>query len=859
MYTAFRKDIFRKIKKTLNKFLSIFFIVALGVGFFAGLKATGSDMKLTADQYWRDTYFYDIRLVSTLGLTDADAEAIRTIDGVTAVMPAQSYDTIFHWGSKDAVVRVASLPKGAAEAQEHTVGAYLNRPVLKEGRLPSDSSECAVVASEKFGNAIRLGDVISISPNASSTSGTLLHQEYTVVGFVDSPSYISFDKGSSSVGSGTVEQVIYVPEDAFARDYYSELFITVRDAGSLFTYSAEYEKTVEEMQTKLEALAPERTQARYKEQKDALEKQLEQLLQMGLSSDNLLVQQCRAQIAQLEPPQWIFLGRDTNVGYVSFENDADRVDAIASVFPVFFVLVAALVCLTTMTRMVEEERTQIGTLKALGYGTGRIAFKYLAYAVLACLGGSLFGVLVGFWLFPTVIFNAYAIMYVLPPVLTPFHVSYALLSSLAAVLCIVLATLGACLHSLREMPAALMQPKAPKAGKRILLERIAPLWRRIRFTQKVTARNLFRYKKRFLMTVIGIAGCTALLLTGFGLKDSISDIVGKQYETIALYDMQGTFTRNADSLEQENVKSIFQDTGRITEYLTFYEKYTEISANGVQMNAYVLVPSDPEKLPSFLSLHTRLKKQLLTLGHDQVIVTEKLARELDLSVGSSLSLQVGTNDYRSVSVSGIAENYVYHYVYLSPALYESVYGQPPEYNNFFCNLTDDSPEARTALSTNMLNQSEIASIRFSADLRDTFDDIISSLNLVVLVLILCAALLAFIVLYNLTNINLTERQREVATIKVLGFYDGEVSAYIYRETAVLTVLGALFGLVLGIFLHQFVVSTAEVDIVMFGREIKAMSYVWSFLLTLTFAAFVNFVMHFRIKRISMVESLKSVE
>lgn len=577
-----------------------------------------------------------------------------------------------------------------------------------------------------------------------------------------------------------------------------------------------------------------------------------------LSNAEKEIDDAEEEIDSLEQGEWIISTREDNASFSSYKSNADKIEAIARVFPVFFFLVAALVALTTMTRMVEEERSQIGLMKALGYSPLRIAEKYLLYALLAGVLGSVAGLLVGMRLFPFIIINAYNIMYSIPEIVTPFNVPLALISSVTAVACTLLATLSACWAELREVPARLMLPKAPKAGKRILLEHVTPIWKRLNFTGKVTARNLFRYKKRFFMTIIGIAGCTALLLTGLGIRDSISDIVDLQFSDlnryqmiVALKDEKALEDRDLMDTLGENIPSyavVAQDNGKAQ------------MPDSPEDDVVILAPRDPENFHEFFDFRHRLDGDPVIFDEDSVVITEKLAQRQHVKVGEVFTVKNNDGVAANLKVTDICENYVYHYCYISPKTYEAAFGKPASPNALFCVVPETlSDEGKEELSTELLKSEDVAGVQFTEDISESFKQSIQSIDTIVIVLIVSAGALAFVVLYNLTNINISEREKELATIKVLGFYDNEVSAYIYRETTVLTIIGDLLGLVLGVFLHQFVIRTAEVDIVMFGRSIYPMSFVWAFLLTIAFSILVNVVMARNLKKISMVESLKAPE
>ena len=568
-----------------------------------------------------------------------------------------------------------------------------------------------------------------------------------------------------------------------------------------------------------------------------------------------------SQIRDIEEGQWLVYTRQDNVSFSSYDSNADKIAAIATVFPLFFFLVAALVALTTMTRMVEEERQQVGTLKALGYSPAKIAAKYLVYAALASVLGSAAGLAVGSWLFPRIIINAYNIMYDVPKALTPFNVPFALASSLSMIACTLGVTLSACWAELREAPALLMLPKAPKAGKRILLERVTPLWKRLKFTHKVTARNLFRYKKRFFMTIVGIAGCTALLVTGFGIRDSISDIVSLQYDELNQYGLT-LGLRDAGALEGRDLQEILEDPEQIAGSLPAMQQEMDVvpEKNKPADSAVLFVPQDPEAMEDYFLFRHRTGGQEVPFDEDAVIVTEKLCERQGWKEGDTITLEDADGNQAQLTITGICENYVYHYIYLYPQMYREAFGKEMEANSLLCKLPEDiSSQEQSALGEKLLRCRDVMTAQFTNTLSESFQNSIQGINSIVVVLIISAGLLAFVVLYNLTNINITEREKELATIKVLGFYDREVSAYIYRETVLLTLMGTGLGLLLGMGLHQFVIRTAEVDMVMFGRVVYWPSYVYSALLTFLFSALVNLVMYRKLKNISMVESMKAPE
>ncbi len=1356
---AFHKDVLRAVTHSWSRFLALFVIVALGAGFYSGLRTTAPNMRATADAYYDDTRFFDVRLVSTFGFTDDDVEAIRATEGVGSVMAGYSADWLVRMGEKDVVTRLHSLPSDLSEDNEE----YLNRPTLKEGRMPENPGECVVsVGGADDATGLAIGDTVTIEDTDGSLGDTLARSEFTVVGFVESSYYLSMSLGTSTVGSGTLGRYLYVLEDDFSQEYYTDLYLSVEGSRELDTFSSAYEELVQPVLDSLEDLADVRAEIRYGEIRDEAEetladaeqtyeeekakaekelddayqelldgeqeledaeqelldgeqeledakreledarteladgrqelldgqaeyedgvrqleegkadyedgvrkleeakdewsdgwseyltglneyehnaslveqqkeeayeqfadarkqiqdgqKELEearkllaeqkgsyesakqflsgveqviavkeaqggggeegdggeeggdggdqairddadaqeilassgeaasgeassasggtvtllgsmtiaseaeaaQFLQylsglgtdaqaisaalgqlddaglsyfhgylegviagtsdetqkqqltallamveqaqgsggdpdpgdsltedeipafleklagmseseaaqvlLGLDLDSLYllrdylesaVQQYedgkaqisqanwqlteakreyeeqkkevddafaeadaqladakaqiddakqqlddgwqeildgeqeladakaeieeneqkladakteieegwqelldgeaeiadgeqqiaeneqklidgradleegrqelddgwqeyedgrqeaeqeladgwqeimdgRDELASLERPEWYVLGRGTNVGYASFEGDCDRMESLSTVFPTMFFLVAALVALTTMTRMVDEERGVIGAYKALGYGRLRIASKYLIYAAVPSVLGSLFGIVLGNQTLPRICWSAYLMMYRGPDLLVVHQPVFNTIGCVASAACTLGATAFACRSELRETPASLLQPKAPKAGKRIFLEYIRPLWKRLKFTQKVTCRNLFLYKRRLFMTIVGIAGATGLLLTGFGIKDSVSGIVEKQYSEIYRYD---TMISLKDNEVSDGAREIL-DGDSFDGWMTVMKKSADLMAGDASYSGYVLVPENTEDLAAYINLRDRKTGKSVEFTEGSILVTEKLAGLLGVDVGGTITIENESGRRVDFTVTGIVENYIYHYLYISNELYESEMNEPFEPSEIDAVCVETDGEAREAIAAQLQEQEGVATAGFTEDTRASFDDLVESLNSIILVIIFCAGALAFVVLYNLTNINVTERQRELATIKVLGFRDGEVAGYIYRETSLLTILGCAVGLAFGVLMHSFVIQTVEVDMVMFGRTVEPLSFVYSALLTLLFAVIVDLVMYPKLKKIDMVESLKSVD
>lgn len=568
----------------------------------------------------------------------------------------------------------------------------------------------------------------------------------------------------------------------------------------------------------------------------------------------------KKEIEQIEKPTGYIYDRSHLPEYSGYGDNADRMKAIGEVFPLIFFLVAALISLTTMTRMVEEERTLIGTLKALGYSKKSIAAKYLGYAVLATLTGGIFGVMIGEKILPYIIITAYKIMYRhLPDVEIPYNLYYGVLACVAALLCTVAATIFSCMKELKEQAAELMRPPAPKQGKRVFLEYIPFLWKRLNFTWKSTVRNLMRYKKRFFMTIFGIGGCMGLMLVGFGLKDSISSIVPLQYEDIQLYDGNVILQSDVTMQEKQEVYEALEKNSQVVATAEDLLQKITIEHDGVSKEVYLNVPENVEKFSDFVVLQDRTTKEKYQLTDKGAVLTEKMAKELGVSAGDTVTIKEENEKERTVKISQICENYMSHYLYMTPAVYKAAYGKEPEYNSIYYRTEGRTTKEAESVGEAALKLDGALSVSYTTELRQQVDDMLQSLDIVIVVLIISAGMLAFVVLYNLNNINITERKRELATLKVLGFYDKEVTEYVYRENILLTLIGSVFGMLLGKILHRFIIVTVEIDSVMFGRNINTISFVYAFLLTVVFSLFVNGVMYFKLKKINMVESLKSVE
>ena len=1203
-----RKDFIIEIKKTMGRFVSIFFIVALGVAFYSGIRASEPSMRFTADQYFDDSKLMDLKVMGTMGLTKADIKAIGKVSGIEAVEGGYSKDVLCPVGDNEKVVHMLSMQKNFDQVS------------VVKGRLPEKAGECLVDEDFLSYTDLKVGDTVTFhSGDGEALTDSLVTDTYKIVGIGNSPLYISFGRGSSTIGTGEISGFVVVDKASFDMDVYTEAYVKVSGAEEKTAFTDEYnnlsdaakeavsaieeercavrkqeivdeanekladsEKTVNEKSQELEnakkelesgkskaaeelekakqqltdgeaeladakqqiadgetqladakaqlndkqaqldsaeaqyesgkaqldqkeqeladaeqvylsnyskympiitagkeqiaagksqiadgkkqldeGLAPlnqlkdglaeiedgisqcdseiaglntqlsgmdsneyqkyvnipkenrNEEQQAYVEKWENLNTQLagiqerktqlentkqEKLKQAGFSTEadleaqitsltkqkadldakeKALLQQeqtlaaqeeellsagrqitdgksqiaaarsqldstksqitdgkaqiqsawallnekegtlnaskaqlasgeqeladgrseyeqaakeaedritdgqvkitdgekqladakqkiadAKAEIKKIENPKWYVQTReDALTEYQGYGDNADRMRSIGKVFPVLFFLVAALISLTTMTRMVEEQRVQIGTMKALGYGKAAIAGKYIGYALIATLGGSIFGVLVGEKILPFIIIYAYMILYKhLPAILVPYHMSYALQASGIAVACTLIATIASCYKELAAEPAELMRPAAPKQGKRILLERIGIIWKHLNFTWKSTVRNLIRYKKRFFMTIFGIGGCMALMVVGFGLKDCIYEIVSLQYEKVQFYDAA---TYMSDDISEENRQQLhdyLDQNADIKETIEARMQKTDVKSASGKKTLYLMVPSDNEKIEDFLSFHSRTNKdEVYSLKKDEVILTEKMASLLNVKVGDELTIEDEDRGDQTVTVGAICENYMSHYLYLSPEKYEELYGVPAEYNTIIYSVKDGKDDQIEKIGTKLLSMDGVLNVSYTSSIEGRLDDMLRSLNLVIVVLIVSAGMLAFVVLYNLNNINITERQRELATLKVLGFYDGEVASYVYRENILLTIIGSVVGMVLGNLLHRYIILTVEVEEAMFGRQIHWQSYLYSFLFTVAFSLFVNWVMFYKLKKIDMVESLKSVE
>lgn len=829
------KNLLREIKRTFTKFLSIFAICALGVAFFAGIRATSPDMKEAGDRLYNTYNLSDISVISTSGLTADNIRDLESIEGIQAVRASLFVDAMARGtGEKEKNLRLYSMPiklKSEYAPLIDLIPDYgidtspeyeMNGVEIVSGRMPLNDTETALDYTLEGSLVKQLGDEITLT----TSGGTVTLR---VVGFIRSPMYISmFERGTSSIGNGTSDGFAYASGNAISslgtklpvmsllNTYYTRADIVISGKEGLSAYSDEYEALVNEVTDRIE------------------------------------------DYASTQSGTWYIQDRSGNPGYSDYSENTDRIAAVGDVFPLIFFIVAALVCLTTMTRMVEEQRIEMGTMKALGYGGWQIAMKYAVYAMSACISGGVVGAIIGFKLFPYVIMKGYSIMYYLGKLETPYRADIAFMAIAAMAVCTAAATFSACYASLKEVPATLMRPKAPKAGRRVLLEKIPFIWKKLSFTSKVTVRNLFRYKKRFFMSVIGIAGSGALLVTAFGLNDSIFGIIEKQFGDIWQMDVQAYVYEAMPLADMQELLGKNPANDDFDSVMFCLDSQMECKNGGrSQSGVHLLGVESAESMAGRINLHNGGAP--VTLDDSGVVVTAKLAETLSIKVGDEINMRTGGEDHL-MRVIGVADNYVYHYVYITAAYYETVFGKAMQYNGFMGNLKDGlTDETMDAMSTQLLSDSRMYTVRTIGSIYASVWDSLSILNYVVLVLILGSGMLTFVVMLNLTNINIGERMRELATLRVLGFYDKEMYDYIFRENNALSVIGAFVGLVFGKIMHLFVIRTCEVDMVMFVRSAKPLSYVYAFALTIVFSLIVNLLMRPKVRAIDMVESLKSAE
>ena len=808
----------RTIRSFRGRFLALLLIVAISVSFFAGLKVTKEAMYATCQDYMESQSFYDYRLMSTLGFSDDDIDTLRKEPYLGKAEGMKSLDALIPYDQGTAAFKFYSLPE------------QVNVPSLRAGRLPLSQKEC--LADARAFDESAIGSVISLSPeNSQDTLDYLNADTFLIVGLVDSPLYISTDRGTTTIGEGSLRGYFYLHPDAFQMDAYTEIDVTLRKTADI--YSDAYDALMEQYKPEITRRVNELAWDRYDSFLDAL----------GL-------EQAQAEYIDLEEPETYVLTRRENAGFVSFQNDTAIVSGVANLLPVFFILIAMLVCITTMTRMVSEERTQIGVLKALGFHAWDIAAKYLLYALLATLFGWAVGFYLGTWGLPEVFWWAYGVLYQFAPLKYTFSKPLALVTLGVSLVGILGATLASCWHSLVSVPAELIRPQRGKSGRRILLEYIPFLWKPLTFLQKITLRNMLRYKLRMFMMLFGIGCCTAMMVTAFGVRDSMLHVGDDQFGNIQHYDMSFSF-REEDGQE---ILEATEKTPGVTAVLSCIKNRVDVYGDSENLHSVSLIGLDSwDSLGDYwtLSWHGKPSTQP---GRGEALVSRRLAEKLELSRGDTIEVEDSDLNRVTFRVSGVFENYVGNYLFVHAEDCRDSFGNEGP-NALMLHAEGD----QNAIAKALTELDGVTAMSRTSVLLDQVDSAMSCLNYIIWMVVGFAWALAFVVIYNLTNINLAERSREIATVEVLGFYPRETEAYVLRENLVLSVLAAILGMPLGKTMHGIVMRMVMVDNSCFNVHIERPSYLAAFVCTVVFAWAVNRVMRRHIRAIPMAESLKAVE
>lgn len=856
MKKTFLKNLLRDIKKSIPRFLSIVIIIALGVAFYGGVRAASPDMKISIDNYLKTNNFMDFKIVSILGITKDDVKEVRNIKGVKQAEGSYSVDGLIKVNDGLVVVNINSMPDKNG----------INRINIIGGRTAENLKEAVV--EEKFLKTYKLniGDYINISSgNELNIKDKLKNNHFKIVGIAQSPMYISAQRQISSIGNGDVKGFVYITPEVFKSNIYTEMSVKsdLEESDGSLLNNKEYKFNIAQLENKLKNMGINRSEKRYKEVlKEYEEKTSDEEIKLNAYKDEDLNNIFKGykeleKSEYIQVPEWYILGRNSNVGYENFRQDSDRIDNIGRIFPIIFFMVAALVSLTAMTRMVQENRKEIGTLVALGYSKIDIVLHYLIYSYLASFIGSIIGMSFGFKVFPPLVMRAYSSLYTIPNYMTPFNVKLALESSLLAIFFITLSSLGAVLKELKESPMSLMRPKPPKDGKTIFLEKINFIWQTLSFMGKITVRNIFRYKVRFFMTLIGIAACTGLIITGFGLREGITRAIDKQFYDIYRYDMQAGLGKNIDNKEKENIKeSVIKNNDISSVLFTCVRNASVNKKQSESEEVYIVVPESKDNINKYIDLN--MKGKPIILGNEGVVITEKLSKLLKKAAGDYIQLHMDNKNINA-KISAVTEQYVQHYIYMSPEYYKKIINENIEFNNFYGVLKDNSKDNEQDILNRLREMNTISFVSFKKNNEVNINKSIDSINSVVLVLIISSGILSFIVIYTLTDININERKRELCTMKLLGFYDSELAFYVYKENIILTIGGGIAGVIYGIFINKFIVSTAETNVMLFVKIINPVYYIYSFLITILFSIIVNIVMYKRFKKINMIESLKSIE
>ena len=872
---SYKKSIIREIVSSKARFFSILIIIFLGVAFYSGIKSTEPDMNKAINKFYSDYNLMDSKVVSTLGLTDKDLDILKNDDNI-----------LDFYGTYTIDVNLTNT-NNIVKFMEYDSESNINSFVVLDGRLPENTGEIALdERAFRLNESLKIGDEYIIESD-EDTMTSFKEAKYKIVGMVSSPMYVEKDsRGVTSIGKGTIDYFAVLNSKDIAIDKYTEIYLRFKNVQGLDAYGDEYEKLMEENNKYLENLFDSRIVERGEEIKFEVQKEFDEAYkeiedkyqqiiaveQLGYVDEELSQNKQKLLVAKEElenkeketinrigESKYYFFDRTDNQGYLGYKDSINCLGNIASVLPIFFFLVAILICLTTITRMVEENRLEIGTLKALGYKDLEISWKYIIYASIASISGCIIGILIGSTALPKIISNAYGSIYTVPKIILYYYPSYIIQSVVISVLCTVGAALFVIKVELKDKPANLMRPKAPKIGKKILLERITPLWTRLSFNHKVTLRNIFRYKQRMIMTVLGIAGCMALLVTGFGLKDSNAGMVDKEFNKVWKYEAMVMVNENSNDEDTKKYNDTLEQLNGYEDSINIHQESVTFDKEGInKQTAFLYVPENVEKFDNFILLDDRVSGEKYRINNSGVIISEKLAKLLGVSVNDTIILNDKDNNSNEVKVDNITENYVSHYIYMSPEYYKDIFEKEPIYNAQFINFTSDKEEDNE-ISSKLLECNNVTNVTLKSQIQKTTEDSNDSMNLVMVVIIMAAGSLAFVVLYNLNNINVSERIRELSTIKVLGFFNNEVTMYISRENIILTLIGVATGSVLGKILHTFIINTAETDTMMMYPNISVSSYIFSALLTILFSVIVMILMHIKLKKVNMIDALKSNE
>ena len=819
MKTKLLKHIFMKIKDNYKRFLSLICMAFLGVGFYAGIQSSSPDMLKTLDNFYDENNVYDISVISNVGLTEDDLLKLSKIKNVELAINIQEKDTYLEIEENNYVVKLIEY------------NSQMNNVYIKEGRLPKNSNEVSVDNALLENNNLKLGDNITIDG-----------KKYSIVGNVISPLYFSAERPNSNLGSGKVDYYIYVYNGSLDLEAYSNIYITVKGTKKYLTNSDSYKKLINNVKKDIDLIKDKQQDIRY----DELYSDIIETSEMyGISIDE----------SKFIKPKWYIYDRLDNTSYKELINASDNLKKIGNIFPIIFFAISVLVSLISMMRMIEEDRVENGTLKSLGYNSFHITLKYVIYSLLATTIGSSVGAIFGSYMIPSVIWNIYTKIFFIPKFIYLLKSDYNALGLWICILCICGTSIIVCIKNLREVPANLMRPKAPKSGKKILLERINFIWKKLKFSDKITIRNIFRYKSRVITTILGIAGCTALILAGFGLKDSIKDVTDFQFNNIIKYDKM---LMTNESINQIDIEKELLNDDKVENYTNVNTQNIKVLFNEQQQEVTMITPDDFNSISKSISLIDLKTNNIIdNISDNSCIISEKTAKLLDIDVGDKISLLDNDNNKYDIKVSYIIKNYINQYLYINKNTYNNLF-KDYKINSILISLKDEDKNSKD-FDKKYISNGYALTIVDNDDIKSSMNDMLGSIDSIVAILIIAAASLAFVVLYNLSNINISERKREIATLKVLGFYPSEVDKYINRETVLLTILGIGIGLLFGSYLSHFIISTCEPDYIMFDRHVYTLSYFYSLFITVIFTIIVTIVTHFNLKKINMVTSLKNVE